>query len=291
MRLRPLIALFLVFLPAAACGNPFLQAARCASTAVGVSSSAVVDTGAACADSTSGQGSNANQIVYNLLQYKSPAETKAEDSCPLVWGASAFTTGFDPSFVGRAGHKGSYYAMGSGVFTYPGAPVFENSWGKTTGFHAFTYVVTFRFVHTGVAQTLMASKFAGSNKGIFFFINSIDQVAFLQRGDTANMTQATNTNALVDGNDYIAAVSYDGTTVKIWAGQTTAQSFTRAYNSTSSDPSGNLTIGCLADGTACLDSATRIYDPMIAFDVALNDTDMGNLVTMLNARNGLTFTH
>lgn len=298
MRILFLISLFfllslLINSPSLA-GNPFLASNRCKSIE-GSISSVVADFSAACANSWKGSG----QVWENLEEFVSPAETEVESSCPLVRGITSLAYGSsDPTFVGNAGQKGSYFLLdGTNYFTMPTtANKFVNMWGKTTGGHNFTFVMTFKFVSSAsVNQYIFANRTAtaGYNRGVALWIDTENKVNFTQRGDSADVT-IRNTTAMTNGGNYVVMVSHAGNFTRLWVGTETSQLGAQTFDTTSDDPSEKLVVGARPDVTTpyiavFMLAGTRIYDVQY-FNAAFDNTIAATDIAILEARNGIDFT-
>lgn len=298
MRLLQLTLLAALALPCPALAGPQSMAADHCRTIGATLSSAVVDIGMACGNSWPGRA----QLLSNIEQFQSPADTEAESSGPFYLGGSLAATATDPVPTGFSGHKGTYLALDGGdFFTSSGqtdaSPAlvagFADDWHKTTGGKDFTFVITMTYVDSGAAQTLFSQKASGSNIGVTLFITAGDKVSMTQRGDSAAVT-VTSTATLVNGTSYVIAGAHTGNTTTIWIGSSTAESLAHTFNATSAAATAPLTIGATFDATITtpsifLPSGTKIYDVQI-FNAALSDVDMAADIAILEARNGVDFT-
>jgi len=297
MRILQLALIGLIFIAKPAFADAQMAAQRCEPAG---GTGATVDIGVACANSWLGSG----QVLFNTIKFGSAGDNEAQSSVDFVLGGSDAAASNDPTFVGRAGHKGAYFSFDGGDFLkYTGqtggdqtvVDGFADDWHKTTGGKDYFVGLAFCYESNATLQTIFTTKATGANQGITGYINANGELSVTQRGATASPTVSTDTN-LMDGNCYAVGFSTDVGTIntRIWTTSTTSELLSLTFNTGTGAATSPLVIGASFDATITtpslyLEAGTKVYDIMID-NTYYSDADFAAWVADVEARDGINFT-
>ena len=207
-------------------------------------SSTVFDLDATCAASFVGTGQ-----AFNSLE-PTPSDGSTQGNYLFDLGNANTSSTDDPTFTGTAGDPSSaYFSVDGGDYfelnlASGSMPALMKNVGKTTGGSDFW--VGWVFYH----QTAAASKGLAGNSGsstlpgIFITINSSEQLAFAQRGDSATVTSTLTSPTLSNNTWYMVLMSYSTSgNVRFWVNTVTANA-TQAitFNATTTDPNASMRV-------------------------------------------------
>lgn len=295
MRILQLALIGLIFIAKPAFADAQMAAQWCEPSG---GAGATVDIGIACANSWPGNG----QVLYNLIKFGSAGDTEAQSSVDFVLGGSDAAASNDPTFVGRAGHKGAYFSFDGGDFLkYTGQLIgdqtvvdgFADDWHRTTGGKDYFVGLAFCYESNATFQTIFTTKATGANQGITGFINANGELSVTQRGTGATVTTDTN---LMDGNCYAVGFSTDaGTTnTRVWTTSTTAELLSLTFAAGLTAATSPLVIGASFDATITtpslyFENGTKVYDVHID-NTYYDDAAFAAWVADVEARDGIDFT-
>ncbi|TXH10051.1 MAG: hypothetical protein E6R04_06365 [Spirochaetes bacterium] len=247
--------------------------------------STVFELDATNSDSHPGTGST----WYNLTP--NPADGSAKSAYNFSLSGLTFT--------GSAGDPAAYLlSAGSGSAVIGSAdvasmPAFIKALGKLTGGTNFWFLMAAQLVNSAGEQTLFST--AGVNAtdlGVRAYINSAETARFYQRGD-ANSKLTAQSVAMSVGTGVFWAMCHDAVSgaTTTWNGTTTGNpTDADYYETTSAVPSEKLRIGARsATPDTPLVNTTRLYTVAMG-NGTLTDTDVQNMVAILESRHSRDYT-
>lgn len=202
------------------------------------------------------------------------------------------------TFNGTPGDAAAYFSTaGSGFLEIQAAsiaamPEFVRDLGKLTGGQSFWFLIFKQIANSAGEQTIFST--AGPNAtdlGVRAYLNSSETARFYQRGD-ANSRLTSQTQALSVSTDTFWAMCHNpvgGETIT-WNGLLTGVVTDSDYYETTTDPSELLRIFARDDSPN-----TPVVSGGILYTVAmglgmLTDTDMENIVALIEARHARDYT-
>lgn len=252
-----------------------------------VIASAVMDLDATISASYSGSG----QTWANLCT--APADGAAQTDYDVYRGASSSATTDDPTFNGSAGDPAAYWSVDGGDFfdLIGSNTTFLNNLHKTTGGQDFWAAICLRFGSITNNQSLWATQ--DQNAGIGVRGQKLSNAAsnrpyHLQNGGSASDATATSFAMNSTSTDYcfIVSHSHSGNNTRIWLNNTTAQSISHTYNTTTASASRKLRIG--GNGSTNLNSGGRIYAYSMG-NAYLDNTGAADIFSEYNTRHSRTY--
>jgi len=254
----------------------------------GVLNSTVFDLDATQSDSYEGTGFLWSNLVARCADGANP------DAYDMQCGNGVHSSTF-PSFIGTAGTQSAYWLMDGGDYFQLETGTntdFCNGLHKTSGGPDWWAAITFRSAaDDGTTTGLISTEATTTQTGIRITHQASEVIALIQRGDTAT-TSAIGSTVLSGSNNHIVIVTRDHGLGKtsIFVDGTTPQILDHSFNTSTSAPSGILSIGVLATNPTggYLDNGTRIYSVAMG-NTTIGPTEAQKIITHLNARHGRTY--
>lgn len=250
-------------------------------------SSAIIDLDATCSASVL-DTQNINSLELT------PADGSAVSSYQFDIGNNSSPSTDDLTFTGTIGDTGAYYLSDGGDYTEltlasGSMPAFLKNLAKTTGGTDFWIGLTFYHQTAVATKGLAGNNGSTSLPGIFFTINSTEQLVLAQRGDSATVRNTLTLPLLTNDTWYTVLVSYStGGNVRFWVNSTTAaatQSMT--FNTTTTDHNASMRFFKSAGNNAGANMRLRWAGMGNAY---LDDTEAANIFAAIEARHATDYT-
>lgn len=229
-----------------------------------------------------------SQILANLVQ--APSDGSLRSAYDFVLGSTSTPSTDDPTFMGTAGSKSSYFACDGGDYvSIPSGsvPSWLNNIYNISAAEKYTIVNCFQYGGAGAGFLyLMGNTTNSAAIGMRIQFTNTNVMQLVGANGSASAVASLH-SGLVAGTNYIHVLTYDAAT-KAYKSALNSLTFSVSGTLTGSDGSSPSTtryaFGSAGGGSPVI-NGTRLY-AHAGIRSIITDTDLARLIKLYNARHG-----
>lgn len=249
---------------------------------------AVFELDATLSDSYPGTGQTWSNVIA------SPADGSDQGEYNAFLGDDGTADTSDPTFTGTAGDSAAYFSYDGGdghFFDHSSLPTMFADMHKGTSGKKWWMTIAFRTPSSLSANaTLFDARSVNGTQLLYINFNTSFRVII--NGGDGNTIFNFHVGSVATDTDYLVIVSYDFDNSKLTTWVNSATGGDLAGQATGTDESGITTAGLMQDtgGSQQWPDGTRLYGFYGGWDVHLDDTKAGEIISLLETRHNRDYT-